>query len=387
MIAKQSIGKSFGGALNYNLKKVYGAEIKNRAELLATNFLSLKPSDIKKELAIMKALNPNLKRNTYHTSLNFAMGENISNEKMETIAKEYLEKMGFDDNAYFIFRHHDADHPHCHILSLRNKFDGSVVSDSNNYARSETIVRILEEKHCLKKVTDSKQAANKSPNRDELEMVSRTGKGSEKMLMQERVALALSIAKNMSQFIFQLERSGISLLFNQASTGRVSGITFLSQNFKARGQALGNQFKWANILTKVDYEQTRDGKEISQTNDRTRERYPRTIAGADHSSERIDRVAAANTEKHQGVNGTSSQNGVFLERTSNGGTQEGGFSYPERSTSGESIKGATKNGDGIENNIFYDSNPHGVVNRNNFFNVNLSLADDEDASKKRKRKR
>lgn len=270
MIAKQSIGTSFLGALNYNLKKLYTKDPTQKAELLETNFVSLQQDQIKKELNILRDLNPRLKRNTYHTSLNFAIGEDISNQKMLEVAQEYMKKMGFDNNAYFIFRHHDSSHPHCHILSLRNRFDGTVVSDSKNYKRSEKIVRELEEKYGLEKVNDSEKAKLKAPNKDELEMVVRTGKPSNKMLMQEKVATQLHHSKTIQDLIRNLEKEGIYLLFNQASTGRVSGITYLSKDFKAKGQALGNQFKWSNVKKSINYEQTRDSEEIGKANHRTK---------------------------------------------------------------------------------------------------------------------
>jgi hypothetical protein len=270
MIAKQSIGTSFLGALNYNLKKMYSQAPSLRAELLDTNFVSLKQDLIKRELSILRDLNPRLKRNTYHTSLNFATGETISNQKMLEIAQEYMRKMGFDNNAYFIFRHHDSSHPHCHILCLRNRFDGTVVSDSNNFKRSEEIVRELEKKHGLAIVEDSLKAKLKAPNKDELEMVIRTGNASQRMLMQEKVTQELQRSANIADLIQNLEEKGIHLLFNQASTGRVSGITYLSKDFKAKGQALGNQFKWSNIQKSINYEQARDCQEISAANHRTK---------------------------------------------------------------------------------------------------------------------
>lgn len=270
MIAKQSIGTSFLGALNYNLKKMYSQAPSLRAELLDTNFVSLKQDLIKRELSILRDLNPRLKRNTYHTSLNFATGETISNQKMLEIAQEYMVKMGFDNNAYFIFRHHDSAHPHCHILCLRNRFDGTVVSDSNNFKRSEEIVRELEKKHGLTVVEDSLKAKLKAPKKDELEMVIRTGNASQRMLMQEKVTQELHRSANLADLIQNLEKKGIHLLFNQASTGRVSGITYLSKDFKAKGQALGNQFKWSNIQKSINYEQARDCQEISAANHRTK---------------------------------------------------------------------------------------------------------------------
>jgi len=273
MIAKQSIGKSFAGALNYNLKKMNHPDPKERAELLTTNFTSMDPKSIRQELAIMKAMNPRLKRNTYHTSLNFAVGEKISNQEMQQIAEEYLNKMGFDSNLHIIFRHHDSNHPHCHILALRNRFDGTVVSDSRNYQRSELVIRALEHKYNLVKARSSRQSQNKAPNKDELEMIQRTGKASHKLLLQEKVRYALNHSITMRQFISNLEKQNINVLFNQASTGRVSGITYMIPGFKIRGQALGNQFKFGSITKQINYEQSRDDKTIRQANSRTREKF------------------------------------------------------------------------------------------------------------------
>jgi hypothetical protein len=271
MIAKQSIGKSFIGALNYNVKKLHHQDTKQRAEILSTNFTNM--GSILKELAMMRALNPKLKRNTYHTSLNFAIGEKIDNQKMKNIAEEYMTRMGFDNNLHIIFRHHDSNHPHCHILALRNRFDGTVVSDSNNYKRSEQVVRELEKKYNLQTVQSSKQSKFKSPDKDEIEMILRTGKPSKKLMLQEKVRETLNQSITMRQFINNLEKQNINVLFNQASTGRVSGITYLIPGFKIRGQALGNQFKFGSITKQIYYEQSRDGQAISQANNRTRAKF------------------------------------------------------------------------------------------------------------------
>ncbi len=273
MIAKQSIGKSFQGALAYNLKKMDQEKPEAKAELLATNFSSMKLEEMKKELAVMKAMNPRLTRNTWHTSLNFAIGEHLTNAKMKAIAEEYMTRMGFDNNLYCIFRHHDAGHPHCHILALRNRFDGTVVSDSQNYRQSETIVRELEQKYQLQVARNSRRSANKAPDKDELEMMQRTGKTSHKLILQEKVSEALKQSRTLDQFIRQLEKQGVHVLFNQASTGRVSGISYHMPGFRIRGQALGNHYKWGSIIKQIDYEQSRDGQAIRQANRRTTAQY------------------------------------------------------------------------------------------------------------------
>lgn len=308
MIAKQSIGKSFIGALHYNLRKVFSKKEDERAELLETNFSTLDNNTVKKELEIMRLRNPNLSRNTYHASLNFSDKEQINNETMLSIAKEYMERMGFDDNLYCIFRHHDTSHPHCHILALRNRFDGKVVSDSNNYQRSEKIVRELEKKYGLMEVIDSKQSKHKAPTKDEIEMALRTGTPSMKMLLQEKVAVAIQSSKHMGDFIGTLRKDGIDLLFNQARTGRVSGITYFMNGFMVTGRSLGQQFKWSALIKEVYYEQAQHGEAISQANSRTKAKYgERTTGGRTNPRQGIGRNVRQDSDQSKGVEPVSAR--------------------------------------------------------------------------------
>jgi hypothetical protein len=276
MIADQKIGKSFMGALSYNLKKLDHYDQKQRAELLDSNFISLDPKQIKAEVDLIRQLRPNLNRYLYHTSLNFSKEEEalLTNEKLLAVAQEYLNGMGFTDNQYLIFRHYDADHPHIHLLVNRITFDGDVVSDSNNYKRSEAILRKLEQHYHLTPVISSSQAKQKAANKDELEMVVRTGKPSQKMVLQELLKNIINQPNlTVPALIKAGEQAGIYFLFNQAANGRVSGITYFHEDFKIKGQALGKQFKWTELAKKIKYEQIGDSKAISEANCRTRTIY------------------------------------------------------------------------------------------------------------------
>lgn len=155
MIAIQKIGKSFLGALNYNLKKLYHSDPKMRAELLESNFTSIDSRIIQQELKMIRSLRPSLNRYVYHTSLNFPKEESLNNDQLLAIAKDYLHQSGYTNNQYIIFRHNDADHPHIHLLVNRITFDGNVVSDSNNYRKSEAILRELEHRYNLIAVEQS----------------------------------------------------------------------------------------------------------------------------------------------------------------------------------------------------------------------------------------
>jgi hypothetical protein len=312
MIAVEKFGSNFMGALSYNLKKLEHPDKEKKAVLLASSFSSLSPAIIRKEIDLIKNLRPALKKHVWHTSLNFSMDENpsnLTNENLLEIGFDYMSAMGYDDNQYLIVRHHDAEHPHIHLLVNRIRYDGGVVSDSNNFRRSQTVLRRLEQQYNLISLDQPNNRATLSndqhnditANRDtsitaeldnyrsggqdnqvtkraltknEIEKTLRTGVPSDKSLLQamlEPMIYGRRLA--LQEFIARCHRAGISLLFNQASTGRVSGITYFINDFKIKGQSLGNRFKWAEIIKYIDYEQDRDSKAISAANDGAKAKY------------------------------------------------------------------------------------------------------------------
>nr|WP_315203572.1 relaxase/mobilization nuclease domain-containing protein [uncultured Flavobacterium sp.] len=90
------------------------------------------PSDVDKMTDIMKLnrfikrteLNENAKRNSVHISLNFDPSEKHSKEKLIAIADTYMEKIGFGEQPYLVYQHHDAGHEHLHVVSINIEKDG-----------------------------------------------------------------------------------------------------------------------------------------------------------------------------------------------------------------------------------------------------------------------
>jgi hypothetical protein len=139
MVAIIKTGHSIQRILNYNENKVKEVV----AECIgAGNY----PVDIEKMGFTMKLnrflkqadLNENVKRNSVHISLNFDGTEKgISKEKLMEIADTYMEKIGFKEQPYLVYQHHDAGHPHIHIISLKVRDDGSRI-DMQNIGRNQS---------------------------------------------------------------------------------------------------------------------------------------------------------------------------------------------------------------------------------------------------------
>lgn len=264
MTANMIKGKSFRGALRYNLEKVE----KGAAEVLSHSFVAVSEKIIMKEIQMIKVLRPNLQKYFYHTSINFPPSEDLSNEKMNEIGNEYLKAAGFNLHQFIMFRHSDADHPHLHILVNRIGYDGKVVSDSNDFARTEKILRELEKRYNLTTVQSSKQAKRRAVTKDELEMIKRTDEPSVKLKLQEIISKVLQSNPKMSttDFIESLQSQRVNVKFNQASTGFVSGITYGYDGMIMTGSKLGNEYKWTTIKNLIDYDQQRDRVRIQETN-------------------------------------------------------------------------------------------------------------------------
>lgn len=366
MIAIQKIGKSFMGAFSYNVKKMAHPEMRLRAELLETNFSSTDILQVKKEVELLRSLKPNLNRYVYHTSLNFPKDENLDNKTLLNIASDYLKAQGFTNNQYMIFRHHDSDHPHIHLLVNRISFDGSVVSDSNNYKRSEAVIRKLEQQYNLVAVKPSSSVSKKAPTKDEIEMIARTGKASERMVLQELMNSLLNRpGLTLQDMISAGGQMGINFLFNQATTGRVSGISYFHNGFKAKGQALGNRYKWAELIKIINYEQIRDSAAISEANSRTTAKYGDQISAGTYN--------AAKEQPGSGTGLVSPNAGTGLPEHSPAENENGGNG--ERS---------------LETDQDADLLAGGTADhRDNWFgdNSGIQISDDEDDAKYRRKKR
>ncbi len=253
MTANLIKGKGFRGALRYNLDKV----AKNVAEVLDSTFARSSEAAIMKEVQMIRSLRPRLEKYFYHTSINFPPEENISNDLMKRLGREYLAAVGFTQHQFIMFRHFDAGHPHLHILVNRIGYDGKVMSDSRDYQRTEDVLRVLEIKHGLRRVAPSSQARQRAVTKNEIEMMKRTGESSSKMKLQHLIREALKGKPGIDLFIDSLKRNGVTVVLNKASTGHISGISYEYKGFRTTGTKLGAAYKWTAVKVRLAEESGR----------------------------------------------------------------------------------------------------------------------------------
>ncbi|WP_316753322.1 relaxase/mobilization nuclease domain-containing protein [Pedobacter gandavensis] len=138
MVAKIVIGKSIRGILHYNENKVSEGEAKL---ILASGFageIEKMSFDNKlKRFQHLTELKPSVKTNALHISLNFDSSENIGSAKMQMIAIAYMERIGFGDQPYIVYRHNDAGHQHLHIATTSIQRGGECI-DLHNIGRLQS---------------------------------------------------------------------------------------------------------------------------------------------------------------------------------------------------------------------------------------------------------
>ncbi len=78
------------------------------------------------------------------------------------MAQEYMERMGYGNQPYIVFKHTDIDRTHIHIISTCVGIDGKKIPDDYDHPRSMAICRDLEQKYNMQKATEQEQKqANK----------------------------------------------------------------------------------------------------------------------------------------------------------------------------------------------------------------------------------
>lgn len=159
MVAIINPGKSLRRAFQYNENKLKeGAATLLSIENFPFNITESNEYLRLKTLEKVAALKPDVQVNSVHISLNFSPEEQLSDEKMECIAKDYMERIGFGDQPYLVYRHNDSGHDHCHIVTTNITLDADRISLHHlGILKSEPARIELEKKYGLVKADEHKR--------------------------------------------------------------------------------------------------------------------------------------------------------------------------------------------------------------------------------------
>lgn len=151
MVAKINIGSNLYGALAYNQEKVD----EGLGKILGSN-LVFEPTDGKFNIAecmndFMQFVPAHFRteKPVFHVSLNPHPDDHLTDDQLTDIGREYMEKLGYGNQPYLIFKHEDIGREHLHIVSLRVDSIGKKIDDYKEHERSKEITEDLERKYNL----------------------------------------------------------------------------------------------------------------------------------------------------------------------------------------------------------------------------------------------
>ena len=158
MVAKISIGSSLYGALAYNSEKIN----KEEGRLLGANKIIL-PADgqidigrIAENFREFMPMMGRTKKPVLHISLNPHPDDKLTDQDFEILAREYLEKLGFGEQPFIIYKHEDIYRHHIHIVTVNVNEQGKRLNQDFLFRRSKRITTELEEKYNLHKAQREK---------------------------------------------------------------------------------------------------------------------------------------------------------------------------------------------------------------------------------------
>lgn len=118
MVAIMSATRQIQRTLHYNEQKVAQGQAQclkagyypRAAEALTTRQKGLR-------LQQRAELNKKVKKPYVHLTLNFHPKDALSLRRLKQMAEAFLERIGYARQPYLLYQHHDAAHPHLHVLT------------------------------------------------------------------------------------------------------------------------------------------------------------------------------------------------------------------------------------------------------------------------------
>ena len=122
---------------------------RKRPEVLAANGVRTSSAgEMAADFELQRSLRPGVRQAVEHIALAWPPGETekLTNEVMVRAALLYLEERGIDPatTQWALVRHHDQEHPHCHLLLNRVTDDGQVLPDKKSHINSALACRKVE---------------------------------------------------------------------------------------------------------------------------------------------------------------------------------------------------------------------------------------------------
>lgn len=301
MVAKISTGSSLFGVLAYNQEKVDTDE----AKILFSNRIiqnfdgSYNMHNYMESFEPYLAANNKTEKPVLHISLNPHPDDKLTNEQLSDIAQEYMDKLGYGDQPYLVYKHEDLDRRHIHIVSVRVDENGKKIDDSFEKRRSKDITRELEQKYNLLPA-EKKQFLGQLP----LKRVNPKVGDVKKQVANTAKALMKDYRfQSINEYRALLSIYGVTV---EEVKGEIKGKAYNGLVYSAlnsKGEKVGNPFKASLIGRAVGYDALQKRIAFSKKSIKEKPVYDRTKAIV--ASSLANNPSRKNFQKELAKNGVS----------------------------------------------------------------------------------
>lgn len=152
-------GSDFRGLVSYNENKVAEG---TATFLVAGNYpLAKEKLRFEHKLGTLErraALRPRVDKKVIHLIVSFSPKDDLDNELIGEIAVKYMDLTGLGQQPYLVYRHHDAAHPHLHIITTNIDSRGERIQTFRFGKYKSNPARIaLEQEYGLVRAEDQKE--------------------------------------------------------------------------------------------------------------------------------------------------------------------------------------------------------------------------------------
>lgn len=252
MVAKINKGNNLFGALIYNNQKVEN----DLAKIIHSNKVMQDKNGehnmflCNQSFAPFLAANRKTEEPILHISLNPHPDDVLTDEQLIDIADEYMQKMGFGEQPYIVFKHNDIERKHIHIVSVNVDETGKKIDDYLDYVRSKKITQELETKYKLHPA-DKIDYADEVPR---LKKVDYEAGNVKKQIGNNVKALIQSYRfTSLPEFraLLSIYNIGIEEVSGEARAQSYRGVVY--SVLDSEGSKVGNPIKSSSIAKSVGY--------------------------------------------------------------------------------------------------------------------------------------
>jgi hypothetical protein len=244
-------GKSFGGCIQYNV-------LKKEATILDADGIRIDMiAHTIADFNMQRKMNPGLGQAVGHIALSWSPNDKdkLSDEKMVSIAKEYLQKMKIQDTQVLMVRHKDKEHPHVHLIYNRVNNEGKTISDAFQHRQNIKVCKELTLKHDMYLSQGKEQV-----NRPQLKGIDKL-----KYELYDTIKSVSQKVGSMDELKKELQKHGIGMLYKYKGDSKViQGISFSKGDYKFKGSEIDRSLSYDKLSQSIDQrtkqEQQRDLK-------------------------------------------------------------------------------------------------------------------------------